>query len=374
MRPKSVALLVLALGCGLVASIGITQVMANRDGGSAVEGDTRDVFVVQADIARHQKVTADLLRIEQWPVDRVPEGALSTIEEIEGRKSKTPLYPGEAVLDAKLYALGEGSPGVSNEIPKGMRPVPVRVDDVSGGAKMIVPGDRVDVAVYLHRDPNKGILETSTQTLLQNVEVFAVDATTNLAAEEEGDNKAIAAKTVSLLVTPEQAVKVTMASQLGKIFLIMRNIDDDQIADLPAISPADILEGVERGTTPTTPVDVAPEPDGGLLALLGKFGKPDEPGPPIQITRPADDAERHAMRIVAGSEVRDLVLVAERSPTGEPTRRWVVDDSSYTATPADFPADPTATADPSAAGSPQPGSQQPPQDEPEPEPQPQKQD
>jgi len=103
MRAKSLALLVLALGCGLVASIGITQVMSNKEDPVAPAEDEQTVFVTKED-----PLTADVLRLENWPVDKVPEGALTRIEDIEGRLTKMPLVAGLPVVESNLFAKGEG--------------------------------------------------------------------------------------------------------------------------------------------------------------------------------------------------------------------------------------------------------------------------
>ena len=74
MRAKSFALLVLALGCGLVASIGITQVMSKEDAGPvAAAGEADTVFVAIEDIGLGDILEPNMLRLEQWPKDKVPE-------------------------------------------------------------------------------------------------------------------------------------------------------------------------------------------------------------------------------------------------------------------------------------------------------------
>ena len=142
MRAKSLALLVLALGCGLVASIGITQVMAKRDTKpDTLTGDSQTVFVAMEDLSMGEILTAEILKLEQWPKDKIPAGALTKIEDVEGRRTKTMLYAGEPVLERKLYDKGDTRGGVAVRIPKGYRAVPVKVDDVSGGADMILEKD-----------------------------------------------------------------------------------------------------------------------------------------------------------------------------------------------------------------------------------------
>ena len=228
MRPKSLALLMLALGCGLVASIGITQVLANRNKTPAgPTGQTESIFVAMTDIGMGDLLTAQNLRLEQWPSDKIPQGAISRMENVEGRRTRTKLYAGEPILENKLLGKGASEQGATALIPKGYRVVPVKVNLVSGGSSLILPGDRVDVMVHLVKNRARGIHETITKTILQDVKVFAVNDILGLDDGSDND-KSIAAKTISLLVTPDQAAKVTLASQLGTIQLVMRSPEDDE--------------------------------------------------------------------------------------------------------------------------------------------------
>ena len=105
-----------------------------------------------------------------------------------------------------------------------------------------MPGDRVDVMVHLVRDPAREIQETVTRTILQDIKVFAVDDVVDLEKEKDSSRK-IAAKTISLLVTPEQAAKVMLATQLGTINLVMRSPEDDQQIANAQARPGELFAG-----------------------------------------------------------------------------------------------------------------------------------
>ena len=135
-------------------------------------------------------------------------------------------------------------------IPKGYRVVPVKVDLVSGGSSLILPGDRVDVMVYLVRDMNRDIPETVTRTILQDIKVFAVNDVLDLEKEKDG-SKSIVAKTISLLVTPEQAAEVTLATQLGIVNLVMRSPEDDQQSPNSQAKPSELLGVVAKSRRET---------------------------------------------------------------------------------------------------------------------------
>jgi pilus assembly protein CpaB len=240
MRPKSIALLLLALGCGLVASIGITQVMSRQTTEPAESGETQPIFVAMTDVGLGDQLNSQVLKLAQWPKDNIPAGAISRIEDVEGRRARTKLFAGDPILESKLLSKGASGQGATALIPKGYRVVPVKVDLVSRGSSMILPGDRVDVMGHFVRDPGRDIPETITQTILQDIKVFAVDDVVDLEKEKDG-RKSIVAKTISLLVTPDQAAMVMMASQMGPINLVMRGWDDDQQAPNARARPSELF-------------------------------------------------------------------------------------------------------------------------------------
>jgi len=176
MRPKSIVLLMLALGCGLVAAIGINQVLASRDAQPVVPaGETEGIYVAAAEVDVWDQLDDATIKLEQWPKDRIPAGALRETDEVMGRRARTKLYAGEPILEAKLLAAGDQGTGPAGLIPKGYRAVSVRVDAVSGGSSLIRPSDRVDVLVHIKQSPSNGIAQTITRTILQDIKVFAVN-------------------------------------------------------------------------------------------------------------------------------------------------------------------------------------------------------
>ncbi|MEN6558328.1 MAG: Flp pilus assembly protein CpaB, partial [Thermoguttaceae bacterium] len=232
----------LAIGCGLVASIGITEVIARRNAEPiGPVGQNVPIFVAMTDIGLGEMLTSQMIELKQWPKDKVPRGAISKIENIEGRRTRTKLYTGELILENRLLGKGASEQGATALIPKGYRVVPVKVDLVSGGSSLILPGDRVDVMIHLVRDPGRDIQETVTRTILQDIKVFAVNDVVDLEKEKDGVGRSITAKTISLLVTPEQAAKVMLASQMGSVNLVMRSPEDDQQGPIAQARPSELL-------------------------------------------------------------------------------------------------------------------------------------
>ncbi len=296
MRPKSLILLVLALGCGLVAAIGINQVLANRPVAQVTDsGETVPIFVALTDIGLGDPLTPQVLKLEEWPKMKVPPGALMHLEDVEGRRARTKFYGGEPIIEAKLFAKGDQASGATDLIPKGYRVVSVKVDDVSGSG-LILPGDRVDALVHL--TDNSGAYATegnrsSTHTFLHNVKVFAVN---NVYSREANGTEAITAKTISLLVTPQQAELVTLANEMGKIRLVMRSADDETQDESAGVTQSELFKG---GDNTIAAKQAAAE----SLAKMIETAKKPEPEPEPEPVVPQNTWK---MVVIKGDEVEEV--------------------------------------------------------------------
>lgn len=238
MRPKSLILLVLALGCGLAASIGISRVMeanANRDG---VELETTPIYVALHNINLGDPIGASMVALEEWPSDKAPKGSISTLEDLEGRRPRTTIVAGTPILEAQLLAVGETADPVAN-IPDGYRLSTIGVDAQKSAAGLLSPGDRVDVQLFMAANARSGIASASTRIILQNVRVFAVEQEVQRTAD--GEEAKTIPKTVSLLVTPEQAQKINLSQNLGELSLIPRNPNDETSSAVVEVTIDDIL-------------------------------------------------------------------------------------------------------------------------------------
>jgi pilus assembly protein CpaB len=220
MRAKSLILFVIAVGCGLAASIGVSQYMETA-GGDGVETETQKILVAMTEINIGETLDAQTVKLEEWPKDRVPVGAVYELEEVEGKYPRTRMYVGEPILVAKLMDSNKNSPTVT--IPKGYRAVSIKVSADTAGAGLIQPGDRVDVLVLLRKSSE--IPETGTRTILREVNVFSVDGATERSVDDDGHSRTLS--TVSLLLKPRQAESVTLAHEMGNLFLTLRRPDDD---------------------------------------------------------------------------------------------------------------------------------------------------
>ena len=164
----------------------------------------------------------------------LPQGALLKAESAIGRGVMSSLYRGEPILDDRLAPLGSGG-GLAATIRKGMRACAVKVDEVVGVAGFVTPGMRVDVLITGNPPGQPDTLEgAEVRTLLQNIEVLS--AGTDIQKDTEGKAKPV--QVVNLLVSPEQAELLSLASNTlssnqTRIQLVLRNPLDTQTVQMP---------------------------------------------------------------------------------------------------------------------------------------------
>jgi len=309
-------LLALALGCGLVASIGISQVMDRKPHGKL---ETVPIYIALHNINLGDPIDAKMLSLEEWPKDKVPRGALSKLEEMEGRRPRTAIYEGEPILEGKLLAPGQIADPIRS-IPKGMRLKTIAVDAEKSVAGLLGPGDRVDVQLFVRKDQRTGINTAKSKIILQNIRVFAVDQTVQ--RSPDGADERTIAKTVSLMLTPQQASKLALAEQIGEISLIPRNPDDEASAEWTEYTIEDLLQEGEKGSRAKEQglADDADKTDNGAGLLSAIRSTPQPVIPPFR------------MEIVEAQDVREVLFDAG---TGKPLRNS--DEQSESAGPTVTP-------------------------------------
>jgi pilus assembly protein CpaB len=213
----------------------------------------QDVVQAKVHLPMGTKIEAGNLRQVPWPKTLLPDGYFSEIPELVGRVIKTEAFPGDVIIESKLAPVGSEG-GFSSIIPPGMRALTVEVNTYVGVGGFILPNTRVDVLVTVPSYQDKE--EASTRIILENIKVLAVDQT----FQRKGDEP-VTVQTVTLLVTPEQAEKLVLASTEGKLQLSLRNDSDDaksttsgvQLKELVKKSaPAPRRTSTRRTTQPPT--------------------------------------------------------------------------------------------------------------------------
>jgi pilus assembly protein CpaB len=196
----------------------------------------------------------------------LPKGAVLKREDAIGRGVISNLYLGEPVLESRLAARGSGG-GLAATIPQGMRASAIKVNDVVGVAGFVTPGMRVDVLITGTPpgpvNPSQGTL---VKTLLQNIEVLS--AGTDIQRDAEGKPQQV--QVVNLLVTPEQAEVLSLASNEAHIQLVLRNPLDTKLDKPPGTAMAQLF----NDGTPPKPIVAghrAPKPVAPHIYLIEVF-------------------------------------------------------------------------------------------------------
>jgi pilus assembly protein CpaB len=243
MTMRTLLVLALATICGLLAVAGVTQVLQLSGSGSRAE--MVPVVTATKDVRRGSVLSASVLKVRQYPKESVPSGAISSLDDVIDRCVMVALVEDDLVLKGKLAPKGKG-PGLQWLIPVGWRAVTIRTSNVSAGVGgFILPGNKVDVLTT--SGGGRGAKDGGvTRTLLQNVEVLAVDQRLDAPDSSKVDPKEV--KSVTLLVTPRQAEKLV---NRGLLHLSLRN-SGDGAASAAAMARSRPSQKSSRQPTPGT--------------------------------------------------------------------------------------------------------------------------
>ena len=268
------------------------------------------IVVAAGPISYGSKVLRQKLRLAEWPVNSVPQGAFTSLDEVVGAKSigadsrviLRSLARDEPVLKSRISGFGARA-SLSTLIAPGQRAATIRVNDINGVAGFVLPGDRVDV--LLTRDVGGGSARRDlvTDILLQNMKVLGIDQDANAEREQP-----IVVRAVTLEVTQPEAQKLTLAQKLGTLSLALRHAN---AAD--AINPRTI-------TARDLPLAASP------VAVVA----PKLPAEPPAIHEPIADVEPApapppgwSVRIVRGLDVSVYDVVVEEPANGTEASRTV---------------------------------------------------
>jgi pilus assembly protein CpaB len=172
----------------------------------------------------------------------IPKGAILKRQDAVGRGVVSDLYQGEPIVESRLAAVGSGG-GLAATIRQGMRACAVKVDEVVGVAGFVTPGMRVDVLISGNPPGPANLVQgTKVKTLLQNIEVLS--AGTDIQKDAEGKPQQV--QVVNLLVNPDQAELLSLASNQAKIQLVLRNPLDTTTTHPPGTAMAALFsDGVK---------------------------------------------------------------------------------------------------------------------------------
>ena len=262
-----------ALALGAFVSFVVYKNVLSRS--SAGNEPGADVIVAANDIQVGAKLQDGDIRMVKVPVSVVPPNSFRSRSQIIGRGVILPIQKGEFILPSKLAAENAGS-GLPALIPPGMRAVSVRVNEVVAVAGFVIPGTRVDV--LLTGNP-MGANEPQTTTVLENVAVIAAGQRLERNAAGEPQSTPV----ITLLVSPDDAQKLTLASSQGHIQLALRNPVDTKKVDIAAMKANGLYKNVIPVAAPAphpkpakTVKTPAPAPPDAYKVVIIRGNKTDE--------------------------------------------------------------------------------------------------
>jgi len=232
-----------ALALGAFVSLVVYRTLQSRTSSKTPPGE--EVVVAADDLQVGSKIEDKDLRLVRFPSGELPAGCFHSKTKVVGRGVVLPIAKGEFVLPNKLAGENAGA-GLPSLIPPGMRAVSVRVNDTTSVSGFVQPGTRVDV--LLTGNP-QGSNEQQTTTVLENVAVIA----TGQRLERNAAGEAQSAPVVTLLVSPDDAERLTLASSQGHIQLALRNPLDTRQEDVAAVKSNSLYKNAPETTPATVP-------------------------------------------------------------------------------------------------------------------------
>lgn len=244
--------LVVAVFFGLIAAYGIYSFLSQQQReADSLRAANQDIVIAAQDIPpgttlNEEALKKGLIKTTPWPKASIPAGAFSSPQQVYGKVNRVKILANEPLLESRLA--GEGA-GLTVRLEAGKRALALRVDEIVGVSGFIVPDDRVDV--ILTTTPVGSTQDSRiSKIVLQNMRVLSVAQST-----EQKDGKPQLARSITLEVTPEEAEKLTLASQEGQIVLALRGLGDAaQLATIGS-NKRDLLS-----------VAAAPRKEGGRIA------------------------------------------------------------------------------------------------------------
>lgn len=222
MSARTLIVLALAIVCGGSSAAGVYLLRQDQTGPAVVE--TVTIVVAAREISRGEIVNEQHLTTREWPSGYQPPNAITDLAEVVNRTAMVSILAGEPVLTGKIAEAGAGR-GLAALIPEGHRAYTIQTSRVgSNVAGFVLPGNRVDVLLTMRGGPQDDTGGGSSTTLLQAVEILAVDQRLNAPTDHKVDPKLM--RSVTLLVTPKQASLLDLGHNTGTLALSLRNPGD----------------------------------------------------------------------------------------------------------------------------------------------------
>lgn len=307
MKPKTMLLMVVAIGCGLAASYMTSRLLAERNA-AQVEEPKVTVLVAKTKVPAWVllKEPEKYFEAKEVPENIAPKKGLTELSKVKNQRLSQGLSEGEYVLEDKL--VNPEQVGLIAKLPAGMRAIALKVNAETLAGGFVLPGYRVDVVSTTRGNGNHN--ESTAKIILQNMLVLAVDTIAN----RDNQTTSLLGSTVTLAATPEEAQRLSLAAALGELRLTLRTPDDSKIVRLPASKWEDLGkpthdnpavnedETIEAASAPPVPrLPSLPKDAPPPLTTAAKEPEKEPEAPP----------QTHTMTIFTGEYVQKAVFTLD---------------------------------------------------------------
>ncbi len=248
--------LLVVFSCALLVAVCISYVVYRMMNGQALAGAAKpsaQVVLAARDLEIGTLIQEADVKSGSWP-GPLPKRVTLQLASSLNRGVISKIYEGEPVTEDRLAATGSGA-GLAATIPAGMRACAVKVNDVVGLAGFVIPGMRVDVLITGVPPGATSLNGPEVRTLLQNIRVLSA----GMNFQEDSKGKPMPAQVVNLLVTPDQAEILSLASE-AHIQLVLRNPMDAEISKPPGTMMAELYGGLRTQAPAESPESQAVRP------------------------------------------------------------------------------------------------------------------
>ncbi len=338
MKPKTLVLMVVAVGCGLAASYMTSRLLAERNKEQPTEAKVKVLVAKQkispwVPIKEPEKFFVE----KEVPESVAPKKALKSFEEVKDQKLCKVVNEESIVTTDDL--LNKDQASLAHLMKPGQRAIALKVNAESLAGGFVLPGTHVDVVSTLRGGP-----EAETKTILQDMLILAVDTK----AVRDPESQAMLGQTVTLAATPEEAQQLALAASMGDLRLVLRAVGDDAKVRLKSAKVNDLGKPAGDRTPDLENKDEEPRAVAQLPAKLPEV-KPAVPETKVEEPKEAPEPPRetHKMKITSGESVFTAVFVKDDDGSWKAGRLAVsADDLEVTPRrPATQPA-PAPTAQP----------------------------
>lgn len=250
---KRTRILALLLAVIVMIMMAIVLLPKSSDTAEKPEEETKKAVVVaKQTIPAYAEITADMVETVEYPESAVAPNAVLDLESAIGCRTLVEISAQETLMSNHLLKAEDVAGGLALLLEDGMRAVSVSVGNVTGVSNLLKVGNRVDIIVAIsapaedegENDANTEEKayeqsETIARMLLENVEIVALD--TALLGSPQDDNGNPYYSTVTLAVTPQDAVNLIFAYQEGSVYLIERPQNDNESVTTTPVRIDDIV-------------------------------------------------------------------------------------------------------------------------------------